>query len=140
MALREDLPATSWDEAGGSLSIRRPAPGVVVVTIAGVDAGQFGDAPFDELEKDIAGRRTIELFIDARAARAPTTEVSADWAHWLGERRNRFTAIRMLTGTPFVRISADFVRKYAGLGARMCVYTDPRAFDDELRAAEAAAA
>ncbi|UPT75255.1 MAG: hypothetical protein M0D55_06015 [Elusimicrobiota bacterium] len=139
MALREDLPATRWDGADGSLSIRRPAAGVVVVTIAGVDAGQFGDGPFEEIEKDLSDHRTIELFIDARAARAPTTDVSADWAHWLAENRNRFTAIRMLTGTPFVRISADFVRKYAGLGARMCVYTDPRAFDDELRTAAAAA-
>lgn len=139
MPLREESAETRWDAAGGSLEIVRPAPGVVLVVISGVDAGQFGDAPFDELEKDVARREPLEIFIDARAARSPSTDVSADWAHWLADRRSRFTAVRMLTGSPFVRVSAEFVRKYAGLGAKMCVYTDPRAFDDELRAACAAA-
>lgn len=138
MALK-DPPVRRWESSDGWLAISRPAPGVVLVVISGVDAGRYGDEPFDELEKDFSDRGTVELFIDARAARGATTDVSADWARWLGERRSRLEAVRMVTGTPFVRITADFVRKFAGLGAKMCVYTDPRAFDDELRAACAAA-
>jgi phage regulator Rha-like protein len=41
----------------------------------------------------------------------------------------------MLTGSRFVQLTADFVRRFAELGDAMHVYTDGAAFDEALRAA-----
>ena len=36
----------------------------------------------------------------------------------------------MLTGSRLIRITADFVRRFAGLNEIMRIYTDPAAFDE----------
>jgi hypothetical protein len=41
----------------------------------------------------------------------------------------------MLTGTSFVQLTADFVRRFAELGDAMRIYTDGAAFDEALRLA-----
>lgn len=114
------------------LAVERPAPALVVVRLAGWDAGEFGDVPMQELAKDLAGSRPIELFIDARAVRGTSIEVSGEWAQWLGKHRSRFQHITMLTGSRFIQLTANFVRRFADLGEVMRIYTDPAAFDAAL--------
>jgi hypothetical protein len=53
-----------------SLTIARPSPRVVIVTIVGRDAGEHGDGPFRELDKDIERGPLAELIA------APTRAVS----------------------------------------------------------------
>lgn len=118
-----------------ALSIRRPAPGVVVVAISGTDTGELGDAPFRALADDISGRAPIELFIDARGTRAASMHVSKDWALWLAANRARFRQVSMLTATRFIQLTADFVRNFAQLGETMRIYTDPAAFEGALSTA-----
>lgn len=91
-----------------------------------------------ELADDLARARSLELFIDARAVRGATTEVSAEWARWLGEHRGRFQHVSMLTGSPFVRLTANFVRRFADLGEVMRIYTDAAGFDAALARSVAA--
>ena len=38
----------------------------------------------------------------------------------------------MLTGSRFVQVTADFVRRFADLRDMMCIYTEPAAFDAAL--------
>ena len=38
----------------------------------------------------------------------------------------------MLTGSRFIRLTADFVRRFADLGELMRIYTDPAVFDGAL--------
>jgi hypothetical protein len=111
------------------LAIDRPAEGIVVVKLAGWDAGEFGDLPMRELARDIAADRTIELFIDAREVKGASIEVSGDWARWLATHRTHFQHISMLTGSPFIQLTANFVRRFAELGDIMRIYTDAAAFD-----------
>jgi hypothetical protein len=118
-----------------SLAIRRAAPRVVVLTIEGTDAGELGDRPFRELEKEMNAPGTFQLFIDARATRGASIDVSGEWAKWLRENQQRLELVNMLTGTAFVRITADFVRMSAGLGDRMRIYTDASAFEEALASA-----
>lgn len=120
-----------------AMVIRRPAKGVVVLDISGNDIGELGNAPFLELEKDIERGVPIELFIDARATRLASMEVSSDWAHWLGRNRQRFRHVSMLTGSRFIQITASFVRRFAELGDRMRLYTEPAAFEGALSNATA---
>jgi hypothetical protein len=74
----------------------------------------------------------MDLFIDARNAQGASLDVSNDWAQWLGKQRARFRQINMLTGSRFVQITADFVRRFAALADIMRIYTEGAAFDDAL--------
>jgi phage regulator Rha-like protein len=41
----------------------------------------------------------------------------------------------MLTGSRFVQLTADFIRRFAELGGAMLIYTEGAAFDDALATA-----
>jgi hypothetical protein len=115
-----------------TMTIEEPAPGVVVVVIEGTDIGDLGDAPFRILAPMIASDRQVELFIDARRARGPSIDVSGDWALWLTRHRGELRHVSMLTANRFVQLTADFVRRFAELGERMRIYTEPAAFEGAL--------
>jgi hypothetical protein len=116
-----------------TMTIGAPEHGVVLVVIEGTDVGDLGSAPFAALDPlvDAAGRR-VELFVDARAARGPSIDVSTEWALWLGKNRDRFRHVSMLTASRFVHVTADFVRRFAELGDLMRIYTDPSVFEGAL--------
>lgn len=114
------------------LTIERPARGVVVVHLAGWDSGELGDVPMRELAKDLAENQLVELFIDAHDVKGASLEVSAEWSQWLATHRSQFKHVTMLTGSPFIQLTANFVRRYADLGEIMKIYTDPAAFNVEL--------
>jgi hypothetical protein len=115
-----------------TMEITRPAAGLVVVTISGSDIGEFGDAPFQELEADLASAQPLEMFVDGRHTRGPSVDVSNDWARWFRRRRSSLGRVTMLTGSRFLQITADFVRRFADLDDIMRITTDPTAFDAEL--------
>lgn len=120
------------------LSVEAPAPGVVVVTFAGHDVGEFGAFPMQVVEEHLAEGRDTELYIDARRTKAASVEVSGDWALWLGTHRDRFAHVSMLTGSRFIEVTAGFVRGFSELEDVMRLYTDAAAFDEALAASVAA--
>jgi len=105
-----------------------------VLRLTGWDVGEFGDAPMKALAAPIAPGR-VQLFIDARAVKGAAIDVSSEWAQWLRRHKSRFARISMLTGAPFVQLTAKFVQRFAELGDLMRIYTDPGAFEADLRAA-----
>lgn len=126
------LPTVEHEGVHCRLTITRPAPGIVVVVLSGTDIGEFGDFPMRELAKDLAQFGSIELFIDARAVRSASIEVSSEWAFWMRTHRMQLRQISMLTGSRYIQITADFVRRFVGLIERMKIFTDQRAFDGSL--------
>lgn len=115
-----------------TMRIDQPAPGVVLLAIEGTDVGDLGAAPFDALEPLLAGERPVELFVDARAARGATIDVSNEWALWLSRHKQRLLHVSMLTSSRFVQLTADFVRRFADLGEQMRLYADPAVFEGAL--------
>jgi hypothetical protein len=115
------------------LAVEAPAAGIVVVRLTGWDVGEFGAAPMHEIDRHM--QPGLQLFIDARQVRGATVDVSNDWALWLRANRERLAHISMLTGGPFVQLTAKFVRRFAGLDDVMRVYTEASAFDAALAAA-----
>ena len=115
-----------------TLAVTRPAPHVVVLTIVGRDAGEHGEAPLRALE-DCLRDGPYELFVDARDTQGATIDVSNVWARWLRGHRDQLHRIHMLTGSKFVQLTADFVRRFSELGDAMLIYTHPSAFDESLR-------
>lgn len=111
-----------------TLTIERPALGVTLVRFRGTDVGEFGDRPFREMDADLRDGEPIELFIDAASGKAASVDVSNDWAQWLRSHRKRFRRIHMLTATRFIELSAELVRRFAGLEDRMRLYTNPDDF------------
>jgi hypothetical protein len=114
------------------LTIARPAPAIVLVILTGSDIGEFGDMPMREIAKDFDHFGSVELFIDARAVRGASIEVSSKWAFWMATHRVRFREINMLTGSRYIEITAAFVRRFSGLSGRMRLFTDGAAFDEYL--------
>ena len=131
----QDRDTHRWQGVHCTLALERPARGVFVLRITGHDVGEFGDAPMRVLERHLTGEGAIALFIDARHTEGATMEVSGAWAHWLGAHRANCTRICMLTGSRLTAITAEFVRRFAGLGAIMQTFTDPAAFDSTLAGA-----
>ena len=134
MSAPEALPSIEVEGVHCALAIRRPAPGVAVVVLSRSDIGEFRDLPMRELQKDLACFKGIELFIDARAVRGASIEVSAEWALWMRAHRSAFKHIHMLTGSRYIQITAAFVRRFAGLADLMNVFTEPAAFEETLAA------
>jgi len=132
------LPEKRFEGVHCTMAVERPAPGLVVLRIAGSDVGEFGDAPFLEPAPDVSGPAPSELFVDARDTRGASVDVSNDWAQWLRAHKAGLRRVHMLTGSRFVQLTADFVRRFAEL-EMMRVYTDPAAFDEALAAAILAA-
>lgn len=126
-----------YEGVSARLAIERPAAGVIVLRLAGWDTGEFGDAAMKEIARDFAAGTPLQLFIDARAVKGATIDVSNDWALWLRANRSRFAHVSMLTGSPFVQLTAKFVQRFADLGEVMRIYTDPSAFDAALQAISA---
>ncbi|HEY2013739.1 MAG TPA: hypothetical protein VGH38_09580 [Bryobacteraceae bacterium] len=106
--------------------------GVVVLKIAGSDVGEFGDAAMQALDNCLAGSAPVRFFIDARDVRGASIDVSGEWAKWLGSRKAQFLEVSMLTGSRFIQITADFVRRFAEMEGLMRIYTEAPAFDDAL--------
>jgi hypothetical protein len=115
-----------------TLVIRRPAPGVTLVVLSGNDVGELGERPFAELARDLRDGVPLELYVDARAVKAASLDVSSEWARWLATHRDRLRQVSMLTGSRFIQLTASFVRRVADLHEVMRLYTDPAAFDEAL--------
>ena len=128
-------PVLEYEGVHCSLVIRRPAPAVAVVLLRGSDIGEFADFPMRELAKDLARYGSIDLFIDARAVRGASIEVSSEWAFWMRTHARQLRQICMLTGSRYIQITAQFARRFVGLGEQMKLFTDAKAFDETLSAA-----
>lgn len=117
------------------LSVVKPSDRVVVMRIAGTDVGEFGDAPMKAVRECVGTSAAVHLFIDARDVRGASIEVSGDWAKWLSANKSILENVTMLTGSRFIQITAEFVRRFSSLEGRMRVCTDPVIFDYALREA-----
>jgi hypothetical protein len=105
---------------------------VFVLRIAGTDVGEFADAPMRVLDGWIAGSDALNLFIDARDVRGASIAVSGEWAAWLGAHRDLLKSVTMLTGSRYIQITAEFVRRFAALEGIMRICTEPDVFDKSL--------
>jgi len=128
-----------WEAEHSSMRLTHPIEGVVVVVISGTDVGESGDTPFTVLGR-VLHRGPVELFIDARDARAVSLDVSRAWAAWLRENRDSLGRVVMLARSRFVQLTATFVRSFSGMDDQMQVHTDPTAFEADLAHALARAA
>ena len=112
--------ATAELRAGAcTMRIDRRARNLVTIAIEGHDTGEFGLLPMRCIEAFLPDDAPAILKIDARKARGATRDGSNAWATWLSRNRHRFLGVRMQVGSVYVRVTADFVRRFAGLEGLM---------------------
>jgi hypothetical protein len=119
-----------------SIILERVASTVILVQISGTDTGELGDAPLLALDEWLAASEPVKFFIDARAVRGASIDVSSEWATWLAAHRAQLQSVTMLAGSRFIRITAEFVRRFADLNGIMWVCTEPAVFDLALAQAQ----
>ncbi|HTM16241.1 MAG TPA: hypothetical protein VL135_05035 [Terracidiphilus sp.] len=119
-----------------SIILERPAASVILLRISGTDTGELGDAPMRALNQWLAPAGQVKLFIDARAVRGASIDVSSEWAAWLSQHRSDLGSITMLTGSKLIQVTAEFVRRFADLNGIMWVCTEPAVFDLAIEQAQ----
>lgn len=125
---------TRFETKECTIAITRPREGRVLVVFEGRDRGQLGREPFIELEKSLQHADGLELFIDLEAAVGASLDVSGSWALWLRAHGARLAHVSMLTGSYFVELSAQTVKRFSELGDKVRLYSDRRAFESALHA------
>jgi hypothetical protein len=125
-----------FDGVHCSIVLERLADAIVLLRISGTDTGELGDAAMRALDGWLASCGPAKLFIDARAVRGASIDVSSEWAAWLKEHRIQLQSITMLTGSKFIQVTAEFVRRFADLNGIMWVCTEPAVFDLAIEQAQ----
>lgn len=121
-----------YDGIHCSLVIQQYPRRVVVLRISGSDVGEFREAPMKTLNDWVTGTESIDLFIDARNVRGASIDVSGEWAAWLSGHKEGLQRVTMLTGSRFIQLTAEFVRRFASLEGIMRICSDPAVFDAAL--------
>ena len=122
-----------FDGVHCSIVLERPASLVVLVRISGTDTGELADAPMQVLNEWLSTSERVRFFIDARAVRGASIDVSSEWAAWLNAHRSQLESVTMLTGSRLIQVTAEFVRRFADLNGIMWVCTEPAVFDLALK-------
>lgn len=118
----------------GSVTITRRTPGVVVARFVGKDVGEFGDVPFRELDADLAVG-PVQLFVDARDSKGPSLDVSDAWMQWFRRNASRIHYVCVLTGSPYVQLTAGMIQRFSELGEKFRIYTEASAFEAAIEVA-----
>jgi hypothetical protein len=131
---RELLPDGSLrlSSSGATFEYRRIRPGALLVTITGVDRGQFGSATLDEIIAALAREGKLDLYIDARGAVGATLSVSDDWTRFFSTQRDRLRRVYVLAGSKAVQLTVAIAQHFSGTGNLIQIYSDPAIFEARL--------
>lgn len=110
-----------------SFTFRRAAPSVLVVVIEGRDTGQFGPSVFEEIRLHL-GSKPLELFVDARAAAGPTSEVSDAWTRFLSREAKQLRRVSILAASKFVHLTVSVAKLFSRTGELIQIYSDPAVY------------
>ena len=113
----------------------RPRPNRLLVTISGIDKGQFGPLTLDEITAALAREGPLELFIDARDAVGAAVSVSDEWTRFFSIQRARLRRVHVLAGSKAVKLTVAIAQHLSRTGDLIQIYSDPKIFDERLLSA-----
>ena len=117
---------------GASFEFRRLRPGALLVTIAGVDNGQFGLATLDEITAALNREGSLELFVDARDAAGAAVSVSDEWTRFFTVQRPRLRHVHVLAGSRAIKLTVAIAQHLSRTGDLIQIYSDPQIFESRL--------
>jgi hypothetical protein len=113
----------------------RPRPGALLVTIRGLDTGQFGPSTLDEITAALDREGSLELFVDAREAVGAAPKVSDEWTRFFSVQRARLRRVHVLAGSKAVKLTVAIAQHLSRTGDLIQIYSDPAIFERQLRGA-----
>lgn len=117
-----------------SFTFRR-RPGVMEIVIEGVDNGQLGSAPLDEVAMALVRERPLELFIDTTRASMPAVSVSREWTRFFALNRESLKRVSVLVGSKSVELTVAIAQHLSQTGKLIQIYSDEEIY--EARKAQA---
>jgi hypothetical protein len=132
---REILPGGDIRLSSGDCTFvyQRPRPGVLLVTISGYDAGQFGTSTLDEIHAAINREGILKLFVDAREARGAAVGVSDDWTRFFSLNREKLSRVHVLVGgSKVLQLTVAIAQHLSRTGNLIQIYSDADSFNDKL--------
>jgi hypothetical protein len=119
-----------------SFEFRRPAPGALLVIIAGADRGQFGLSALDEIAAALNREGSLDLFVDARDAAGAAVSVSDEWTRFFAVHRERLRHVHVLAGSKALKLTVAIAQHLSRTGDLMHIYSDPQIFAARLASSQ----
>jgi hypothetical protein len=113
----------------------RASPGVLEIRIEGIDNGQFGSAPLDEIARALVRDRPLELFVDATRASMPAVNVSREWTRFFSLNQKDLKRVSVLVGSKSVELTIAIAQHLSQTGKLIQIYSDEEIY--EARKAQA---
>jgi hypothetical protein len=105
------------------------SPGVLEITIEGVDRGQFGSAALDEISRAIMRERPLELFVDASGASMVTVDVSRNWTRFFELNQKDLKRVSVLVSSKSVELTIAIAQHLSRTGKLIQIYSDREVFE-----------
>ncbi len=115
-----------------TFTFHRLRPGVVLVRITGVDHGEFGTRPVDELREDLSRYAPVEIFFDLVDAAVGTANVSDMWTEWIREQRGNLKSVSILVRSKFVHLTVEVAKLFSRTGELIRIYLDEQRFEEAI--------
>lgn len=130
-AKREVLPGGAVRVYSGdaSFEFRRPRPGALHIKIVGMDKGQFGVMPLDEITAALNRETPLELFFDARGVIGAAVSVSEEWTRFFATHRAKLSRVHVLAGSKAVQITVAIAQHLSRTGDLIRIHKDPAEFE-----------
>ncbi len=126
---------TELAAAGLRFVYQRPRPGVLLMRIHGDDRNQLGDAPFAELDAELARHPALDLFVDTAASPGAISEVREAWTDWLRRNRHRLARVTILAATRYLEVTINVAKLFSRTGDLIRVHSDRGRFEQEIAVA-----
>jgi hypothetical protein len=135
--LRETLPSGALRLSSGraSFTYERLRQGALLITVDGIDNGQFGTATLDEVRIEFLRHRPLELFVDAQAAVAIGVGVSKEGTHFFALTREHLKRVSVLVGSKAIELTVAIAQHLSQTGNLIQIYTDRELFESRVSAA-----
>ena len=122
--------------AGGSTFIyHRLRTGVLLITISGLDIGQFGTTTLDEISAAINRDGVLELFIDAQRSDGAVLAVSEEWTRFFAANREKLSRVHILVGSEILKLIVSIAQHLSRTGNLIQIHTAEDIFFQKLQAA-----
>lgn len=139
-AIRETLPDGRIQFSAGNCRFvfRRLRPGALLVTVSGLDNGQFGTAALDEFRMELLRHSPLEILVDAREATGVAVEVSQEWTRFFSENRQQLKRVSVLAGSKMVQLTVAIAQHLSQTGNLIQIYSDAGLFEEAVARASMA--
>ena len=119
-----------WElsRGGASFVFRRIAPQLLLLIVRGIDRGQLGLAPIEEIRSQIDLDGSLQLFVDAKGAIAVWPEVTREWTRFIWQERRRLGPVSVLVGSRAVGLAIEVAQALDRTGRVVQIHSDEDRF------------